>query len=236
VRELFRNRVKFVTRLAPNRRLFKDVAYAILPGLLDSENAVRYGNRLLYIRKEIVNIYGNTGFAYVGIDMDSRSQQIKRVAFSALDDRLSPKDMDDKMARLGLFMIVSSEDIPTDEVLPIYYTRQQIEQVFDVGKNGADLLPIRVQTEETFRGHLMLTFLATVVLQKLQRDIIKKSKKKDKINPEGATMVLRNQKCKVFDEAVVPQEAVKNVNDVYRLFGIHCPAVMAKCSKNSAGN
>jgi hypothetical protein len=236
VRELFRNHVGFVTRLAPNRRLFKDVAYASLPSLMDSENAVRYGNRLVYIRKGTVDIYGNTGFAYVGIDMDSRSQQLKRAAFSALDDHLSPKDMDDKMARLGLFMLVSSENIPIDEVLPLYYTRQQIEQVFDVGKNGADLLPIRIQTEETFRGHLMLTFLATVVLQKLQRDIIKKSRKKDKINPEGATIVLRNQKCKVFDEVIVPQEAIKSVNDVYRLFGIHCPAMIAKCSENSGGN
>ena len=236
VRELFRNRVKFVTRLAPNRRLFKDIVSASLSGLMDSENAVRYGNRLLYIRKEAVDIYGNEGFAYVGIDMDNRSQQIKRAAFNALDDHLSPEEMDNKMARLGLFVLVSSESIPIDEILPLYYTRQQIEQVFDVGKNGADLLPIRVQSVETFRGHLMLTFLATVVLQKLQRDIIKKSRKKDKINPEGVTLALRNQKCKVFDEAVVPQEAVKCANDVYRLFGIHCPAVIPKCSKNSAGN
>jgi len=232
VRELFRNCVSFITRLAPNRRLFKDVASTCLPGLMDSENAVRYGNRLLYIRKEAADIYGNLGFAYIGIDMDNRNQQLKRAAFSALDDRLLPKDMDEKMARLGLFMLVSSEDIPIDEVLPIYYTRQQIEQVFDVGKNGADLLPIRVQSVETFRGHLMLTFLATVVLQKLQRDIIKKSRKKDKINPEGVTMVLRNQKCKVFDEAVVPQEAVKKVNDIYKLLGIHCPTTIAKCSEN----
>jgi len=203
---------------------------------MDSENAVRYGNRLLYIRKEALNIYGNKGYAYVGIDMDSRNQQLKRAAFNALDDRLSPKDMNDKIARLGLFMLVSSENIPVDEVLPLYYTRQQIEQVFDVGKNEADLLPLRIQTEDTFRGHLMLTFFATIVLQKLQRDIIVKSKKKDKINPEGATMALRNQKCKVFDEAVVPQEAVKSVNDVYRLFGFHCPDSIVKCSKNSAGN
>ena len=82
----------------------------------------------------------------------------------------------------------------------------------------------------------MLTFLATIVLQKLQRDIINKSNKKDKINPEGAILTLRNQKCKVFDEAIVPQEAVKSVNDIYRLFGIHCPALIASCSENLGGN
>jgi hypothetical protein len=223
-KDLFRGHVKFVTRLAPNRKLFKEVAKARLAGLMSSENAVRYGNRLLYICKENVDIYGNNGYAYIGIDVDNRNQQLKRAAFHALDDKISPKDMDDRMSRLGLFIIISSEDIPVNEILPLYYTRQQIEQVFDVGKNEADLLPIRIQSEETFRGHLMLTFMATVVLQKLQRDIIMKRKKKDKTNPEGALFSLKNQKCKVYDKAVVPQEAVKSNNDIYRLFNIRCPA------------
>jgi hypothetical protein len=38
----------------------------------------------------------------------------------------------------------------TSEILPLYYTRQQIEQIFDIGKNYADLLPLRVQSEDTF--------------------------------------------------------------------------------------
>ena len=124
------------------------------------------------------------------------------------------------MSKLGVFIIISSEDIAVEEILPLYYTRQQIEQVFDLGKNGADILPLRIQNEDTFRGHLMLTFLATVLLQKLQRDILAKSKKKDKINPEGALFGLRNQKCKVYEDEIVPQEAVKSINDVYKLFKI----------------
>jgi hypothetical protein len=228
IQELCRNDVKFVTRLSPNRKLFKDVAKEELSGLATSDHAVRYGNRLLYIKKVAVDIYGNEGFAYIGIDTDSRNQQMKRTAFNALDDKLSAEEMDEQMSRLGLFMIVSSEDIPVDEVLPLYYARQQIEQVFDVGKNEADILPIRVQTEDTFRGHLMLTFMATVLLQKLQRDIIEKRKKKDRINPEGAFMSLRNQKCKVYPKVIVPQEAVKNINLIYKLFDIECPTTIPK--------
>lgn len=223
IKELYRNHVRFITRLAPNRRLFKEVANEHLQTLASSENAIRYGNRLIYIKKTAVEMYGHEGFAYIGVDVDSRNQQMKRAAFGALDDKIPPKEMDKRMSRLGLFMIVSSEDISVEEVLPLYYTRQQIEQIFDVGKNNADLLPLRVQTEETFRGHLMLTFLATVLVQKLQRDIIGTRKKKDKINPEGALMSLRNQKCKVYEKEIVPQEAVKNINEIYRLFGVECP-------------
>ena len=131
-----------------------------------------------------------------------------------------------RMLKLGVFMIISSEDIELAEILPLYCTRQQVEQVFDLGKNNADILPLRVQSEDTFRGHLMITFLAMVLLQKLQRDILAKRKKKDKINPEGALFVLRNQKCKVYDNEIVPQEAVKSINDVYKLFQIKCPVAI----------
>ena len=195
---------------------------------MSTVNALRYGNRLLYMKKEPVMLYGHPGFAYIGVDMDSRNQQMKRSAFTAMDDKLSPEDADKLMSKLGVFIIISSEDIAIEEILPLYYTRQQIEQVFDTGKNNADILPLRVQNEDTFRGHLMLTFLATVLLQKLQRDILTRSKKKDRINPEGSLFGLRNQKCKVYEDEIVPQESVKIINDVYKLFKIKCPYAISR--------
>ena len=228
VRELYENNVCFITRLAPNRVLYKELAKAHLQDLVSSANAVRYGNRLLYMKKVSVDLYGNPGFAYVGVDVDSRNQQMKRAAFAAMDDKLASEDADQRMMKLGVFIIISSENIVNEEILPLYYTRQQIEQVFDLGKNNADLLPLRIQNEDTFRGHLMLTFLATIILQRLQRDILAKRKKKDKINPEGAFFALRNQKCKVYDSEIVPQEAIKCINDVYKLFQIKCPHLISR--------
>jgi transposase len=162
------------------------------------------------------------------VDVDSRNQQMKKAAFAAMDDKATSEDADKRMMKLGVFVLISSEDIEVSEILPLYYTRQQIEQVFDLGKNNADILPLRVENEDTFRGHLLLTFLATVLLQKLQRDIIATRKKKDKINPEGALMALRNQKCKVYTDEIVPQEAVKAANDVYKLFQIKCPSAISR--------
>ena len=125
-------------------------------------------------------------------------------------------------------MILSSDDMETKEILPLYYTRQQVEQVFDIGKNNADLLPLRIQSEDTFRGHLMLTFLATAVFQKLQRDILSRRKKGDRTNPEGAFMKLRNQKCKVYERNVIPQEPVKEINEIYKLLSIKLPISLAR--------
>ncbi len=228
IKELYRNGVHFVTRLAPNRKLYKQAAESELPDILSSRYAVRYGSRLIYMKKKKVDVYGYPGYSYIGVDTDSRNQQFKRSAFATIDDKLSPEEMDARMARLGVFMLLSSDDMGTEEILPLYYTRQQIEQVFDIGKNNADLLPLRVQNEEIFRGHLMLTFMATAILQRLQRDILKKRKKNDRINPEGAFMKLRNQKCKVYEKNIIPQEPVKDINAIYKLLGIECPVSIAR--------
>ena len=61
----------------------------------------------------------------------------------------------DKMASQGVFILVSSGKMVKEKILPAYYMRQQIEQIFDIGKNYADMLPLRVQNESTFRGHLL---------------------------------------------------------------------------------
>lgn len=228
VKELYRNGIRFVTRLAPNRKIYKQVAASELGDILSSKYAVRYGNRLVYLKKTAVDVYGNKGYAYIGMDMDSRSQQFKRAMFHAIDDNLSADETDARMAKLGTFMLLSSDDMETKDILPLYYTRQQVEQVFDIGKNNADLLPLRIQYEDTFRGHLMLTFMATAIFQKLQRDILSRRKKGDRINPEGAFMKLRNQKCKVYEQNIIPQEPVKEVNDIYKLLGIKFPTLLPR--------
>lgn len=223
VKELYRNKIHFVTRLAANRKIYKKVVADESQDILTSKHAVRYGDRLVYIKKTKIDLYGQIGYAYIGVDMDSRNNQFKRTMFHAIDDGISTEETDARMAKLGVFMILSSEDMATKDILPLYYTRQQVEQIFDIGKNNADLLPLRVQNEDTFRGHLMLTFMATAVLQRLQRDIIKKRKKNDKTNPEGAFMKLKNQKCKVYDQSVIPQEAVRELSEIYRLLEIERP-------------
>lgn len=60
------------------------------------------------------------------------------------------------------------------------------------------MLPIRVQTEETLRGHLLLTFIASVTVKRIQDKL-----KITSYNPISMFMNLRNQKCKVYDDQVI---------------------------------
>ena len=87
--------------------------------------------------------------------------------------------------------------------------------MFDVCKNNTNILPLRVQSEETFRGHLLIAFIASVVVKKLQEDLRSTS-----LNPASTFQLLKNQKCKMSTNLIIRQEAVKKVNDLYKKFGM----------------
>ena len=115
-------------------------------------------------------------------------------------------------------MLVSKRSIAPSKVLEIYYTRQEIEQVFDLGKNYASMLPLSVQTEETFRGHMVLTFIATIVA-KLLSDRLKETKYP--IQPTLAN--LATQSCSEIKGSLIPSEPNKVTRLAYKAAGVEYP-------------
>ena len=116
---------------------------------------------------------------------------------------------------MGVFMLVSSRRIAVKDLLPLYYTRQDIEQVFDLAKGYAKALPLCVQTVDTFRGHLLMVFMSTVVLRMLQQEL-----KGSKFSLDDVMMAMRNQKAKVFENEVIPSEASRRQREIYKAAGI----------------
>lgn len=222
--EMFENGVPFITRLAPNKTPFKEAAEGNLDQLMSQQYAYRYGECLVFIKKVPVQIGSYDAFLYLCIDEDMYLMQHKKTILNALDNKQPADETDAAVKRLGTFAILSSDDIPEDKLLPLYYTRQQVEQVFDISKNYADLLPIRVQNEQTFAGHLLISFMATAIIQRLQQELLKRRSKKAKaLNPESMFAYLRNQKCKVYKNYAIPQEARKEVNAIYDIFKVQMP-------------
>lgn len=96
-----------------------------------------------------------------------------------------------------------------NKVLSLYYTRNQIEEVFGVGKGNGKLLPLRMSTEETFRGHLLMTFILSVILTLLRKEI-----RQADMSVESLFEEFRHQQGIVYDDAIVPSVAVKKMNDI----------------------
>jgi len=93
--------------------------------------------------------------------------------------------------------LLSSVDVATCEVLPLYYLRQSAEEIFKISKSYVDILPLRVHLEETFRGVLFLNFLSVVVYMNLQNQL------PAGVSVECALKELRNLMCKVFDNNTI---------------------------------
>jgi hypothetical protein len=221
IRDFYDNRVSFITRLKGNLTIYKDLVREHLGTLESKEHLVEYNGRYVYLKCVPIELHGHSAYAYVGIDIERKASEARKTFRSANARKMATDQVFDTIASQGIFIIVASRRIAPTNLLPLYYTRQQIEQVFDIGKNYAEMLPLRVQTEETFRGHLLLTFIVTVLMKQLQDALLKTA-----YNPISALLNLRNQKCKVFADKVVTQEAFKKANDIYKLFKIKCPAAI----------
>ena len=218
--ELFDEGIPFLSRLKPNRKLYKDLVKTYGNDVLDDSNVVRYPGRLVgIIRKEVKLTDKHDGYAYIAVDHDRRHLEWARFTKDALNDGISTEERKEKTATQGFFVLVSSEAIDTQDILQLYYTRQAVEQIFDIDKNDLNLLPLRVHNEETFRGHLMLVFLASIthllLVEKLQ---------KSNYSAVQALSIFRNLKCKVYGKTILVKEPVKKMTDISKILNIKIPA------------
>lgn len=219
IKVLYEEKVSFLCRLKANRTLYKKLIAEHLPTIETQDNLVEYNGRYVYLKQVPCElIKGHDAYAYVGLDIMRKSIETEKLFKRAKAEKMSTSDVHERMSKEGAFILVSSRRIAKDKVLPHYYTRQQIEQVFDIGKNYADMLPLRTQNEDTFRGHLLLTFISTVIIRRLQ-ELLKDSG----YNPLSLFLTMRNQKCKVYEDKIITSEAFKKANDCYKLLGIKCP-------------
>ena len=219
VEVLYAAGIRFVTRLAPNRKLYKDLVASHIEGLESRNNAVFYRECLLYIKCVPIDLCGHLAYAYVAIDHQRRSSEGYNFMGDAVEDKHMIHEENDKKASVkGLFIVLSSENMDVSEIITLYYTRQAIEQAFDFDKNNADLLPLKTHGEDTFRGHLMLSFISTVSYLLINRLL-----DGSKYCADGAFRALHNLKCKVFDDYILVKEAPKKIDEITKHLKVDLP-------------
>ena len=204
-----------------NKTLYKEIIDDNLDTLEIKDNLTEYNGRYVYLKCVPCEVDGYNAYAYIGLDIERKSSEAKKMFLKAKDNKMTTNQIFDIMQKQGVFVLISSRRIAKTKVLPLYYTRQQVEQVFDVGKNYADMLPVRVHSEDTFRGHLLLTFIATVIIKQIQDELSKTA-----ITPISLFLNLRNHKCKVYGNKIITGEVFKKANDCYKHFKIQCPPVI----------
>jgi hypothetical protein len=216
IKDLQNAEIAFITRLKPNLKLYKSLIAAHAHDIGASKHLVKYQSRFLHIKKVEIQLIDKIGYAYICQDDDLKHILEKDYYRDIYEEDISPEKVDAAINKLGLFILISSENIPPRDLLPLYYTRQTVEQIFDIGKNNADLIPLRVHSVEAFRGHLLMSFIASYVYILVNSYFVKSDR-----CALGVFRVMRNQKCKVFDDVIVPQEPTKSMNEIYETLKVN---------------
>jgi hypothetical protein len=211
IQDLYDNSIPFLIRL-PNKDLAKKLINEHGGDVYDAEYALQYGDRLLFMKRVFFELHGHECYAYISVDFERMTDEQESYYRKAVANRGKKKDGPEKpKEHFGFFVLISSEKLEPQEVMPLYYMRQTIEQTFDFAKNDVALLPLRSHKDETFRGHLLLSFMATVMLITVKR--VLKTRKKLAVMPAvQALKSMRYIKCDVFPRTLVTSEPSKYAN------------------------
>ena len=209
----------FVTRLPKSHKVFFDLIDE-LKVTESMEKLVKYGDRIVFIESKEVTVYGNKMFAHVILDPNKKAKDMNMVIKHKIGEKQTTEQMaelDKKLKYSGLLILLSRSKIEKQEILPTYYTRQAIEQIFGFAKSNNNLLPLRVHSERSINGYLMLVFISLILF------ISMREKLKSAMTMDQALIRLRGLKAKIYDNEIIIQEPNKKVKDIAKFLNIILP-------------
>lgn len=218
---LYDAKVSFVTRVHNNNKVFTDAVKRHRAGLEARENLVRHNGGLYYIKQTDVMLGAKSdkkAYGYLCLDLTTQSKDMRKVAAKAEDGDEPADDTYSHMQGAGLFMLVSSRKVAKESILSLYYTRNQVEEMFRIGKGEGKMVPLDIHHEDTLRGHLIMTLLSTTILKILQDRLLK-----TKLSTSEVFSVLSHQGALVYPNSLITSEPVKKMNDIYKHFKLKCP-------------
>jgi transposase len=220
IRLLRKHKIDFLTRLPAGRCFYKNMVAKHAQGLEKLSNACRYGKRTLFIERHEAILYQGTVQVYLILDAHKKAKDLEK--WLALRTEQSEEKRDDKADKwafdnAGLFILISSKTLPTEDILAAYYTRPTVEQIFGFAKSDLELLPIRCHSEPTIRGYLFLQFLLLTVFIEIRQKLA------NYFTVDQAIMILAALKCKIFQKNILIQELTKNQKAIFNLGSILVP-------------
>jgi len=216
ITDLYKEKINFLTRLPSSNKIYKNLVNENVLGLENSKYAHVFGERGLFIKRVKIELYKNKykAFAYIILDPERKGRELSKIVSQKNDNT---NKVNNSLKLSGVFILISSFKIDENEVVPYYYLRQQIEQVFGIFKDDLNVLPLRTHNDDTIRGYLFLMFVSLIVFLEC-RKVLEKA-----FTLEQALMVMRNLKCEVFKSHLIIHELTKKQKEVTKLFGIKIP-------------
>jgi hypothetical protein len=216
--KLHEMQIPYLIRLPGRGNIYKELMANHLPDITDISNNVTYLKREFFAKTTRINYLNRYIYAYVIIDIERRGRDTVEFIKKAREKGLSKEETNDKLKEIGAFVLVSSKNLPLKEVIPLYYTRQSIEQYFDLSKNFANTLPARVHSERNFKGHLLISFIASAALV-IINDYIKELN----ISTLELFEYFHTLRALVNNDQLIIYEGNKKVNEIIKKCKLNLP-------------
>jgi hypothetical protein len=216
--QLSTHNIPFLTRMTKNRKEYKYLMTEHSGDLLQQANLVRYHHRRLCAKMVPISIYGTELYAYIMLDLGEISNDLLKAADKFVDSSDCEKKTEEGFFSAGKFILLSSVNYNTDEILPLYYSRQAIEQVFDFAKSYGGTLPLRGHSEETIRGILLISFIATAVYSCLSHSLAE-----SRYSPHSALLYMHNASIKIYESVTLLEELTKQHKEIFSHLKLECP-------------
>jgi transposase len=116
--------------------------------------------------------------------------------------------------REGFFCLVSSEDLTLQQALETYRKKDSIEKLINSLKNEINIGPLRVWTDESIYGALLLGFISQLVISIIKFDhaeLKKTSVKFIKISLANLTVTMEIQKNRVINRIYANFDAINSL-------------------------
>ena len=141
--------IPFLTRLKANQTIYKNIIDEHSSSLFNKlDYLIKYNDRFLFCKKIKINVKNSQFFAYLCIDINKYSLDLNTLFNkSSIIDYINKDNKDDndikiinnisnEIDNVARFILISNQDIDHREVISHYYSRQQIEQVFESISNS----------------------------------------------------------------------------------------------------
>ncbi len=217
--DLYEKKIDFLTRLPGGRKIYNDIVLTQSIGIENVENATTIGDRSYFVKSFEIDLYGKKAHAFIILDPERKSKETKKFIQDYCKNKSERDEKKDnfEFANRGIMVLVSSKEIPKEEVLSAYYLRLSVEQVFCYSKSDLGLLPIRNHNDKTVQGYLFFQFLLLILYLKIKEKIA------GNYTVEQMLLTLRKLKCKVFENQIIPAELTKNQKTIFEQSAILVP-------------
>ena len=199
----------------------------VVEGHLDGpgarERAVTRDGRLACARCVPVGIGSRgdrRGCAYLCLDSAMRREPGRDAARRAAEAGPSGAEAHDPVAPGGVFVLAGTRRMARGKLLPLYYTRDRVEKVFEIARQGGKALPVCVRSEGTLGGHLLMCLVATAATR-MMSDVLASRGTSSAVGSMPG--IPRERHATGYDGRLVTTEPVRKTSEAHRTFGIRCP-------------